>query len=210
MYIPKLNRETRVPLMHELMVAHPFATLVSVGASGLVASHIPIVLEQDGSERGTLRAHVARANPQWSDLTPSIDALAIFSGPHHYISASWYPGARDDGADVPTWNYVVVHAYGPLRVIENPEWLLAHLVKLADIHEAGSVNPWKVADAPPEYIREQMRGIVGLEMPIRRLEGKWKVSQNRNERDRGAVSQGLADLDTPESLTMKRLVDGGR
>jgi len=122
------------------------------------------------------------------------------------ISASWYPGVKEDGAEVPTWNYVVVHAYGPLRVIENPDWLYAHLVKLADIHEAGSAKPWKVTDAPPEFIREQMRAFVGLEIPIRHLEGKWKVSQNRNERDRNAVSEGLADLSTPQSLTMKKLV----
>lgn len=208
MYIPKVNRETRIPVMHELISAYPFGTLVTVGNSGLVASHIPIVLEHDGSELGTLKAHIARANPQWSDLTTSTDALAIFSGPHHYISASWYPGAKEDGAEVPTWNYVAVHAYGPLRVIESPEWLLAHLVKLADIHEAGSANPWKVSAAPPQYIHQQMRGIVGLEMPIRRLEGKWKVSQNRNERDRKAVLEGLADLSTPESLVMKKLVEG--
>ncbi|MGA7525562.1 MAG: FMN-binding negative transcriptional regulator [Acidobacteriaceae bacterium] len=208
MYIPRVNRETRVPVMHELIAAHPFGTLVSVGSSGLVASHIPIVLEQDGSELGILRAHIARANPQWSDFNSSIDALAIFSGPHHYISASWYPGAKENGAVVPTWNYAVVHAYGPLRLVEDPERLLDHLVKLADIHEAGSANPWKVSDAPAEFIREQMRGIVGLEIPIRRLEGKWKVSQNRNERDRNAVLEGLADLGTPESLTMKRLVEG--
>ncbi|HEX4037623.1 MAG TPA: FMN-binding negative transcriptional regulator [Acidobacteriaceae bacterium] len=208
MYIPQANRETRVPVMHELISAYPFGTLITAGNSGLIASHIPIVLEQDGSELGTLRAHIARANPQWSDFTPSIDALAIFSGPHHYISASWYPGAKEDGAEVPTWNYVVVHAYGPLRVVESPEWLLAHLVSLVDIHEAGSANPWKVSDAPAEFIHQQMRGIVGLEMPIRRLEGKWKVSQNRNGRDRSAVSEGLADLGTPESLIMKKLVEG--
>jgi transcriptional regulator len=207
MYVPKANRETRIPVMHDLIAAHPFGLLVTVGASGLMASHIPIVLKQSGSEFGTLQAHIARANEQWSDLVPSIDALAIFAGPHHYISASWYPGAKEDGAVVPTWNYVVVHAHGPLRVIEDPEWLRAHLVRLADIHESGSVNPWKVSDAPPEFIREQMRGIVGLEMPIRRLEGKWKVSQNKNERDRNAVLEGLADLNTPESMAMRKLVD---
>jgi transcriptional regulator len=207
MYVPKANRETRIPVMHDLIAAHPFGLLVTVGASGLMASHIPIVLKQSGSEFGTLQAHIARANEQWSDLVPSIEALAIFAGPHHYISASWYPGAKEDGAVVPTWNYVVVHAHGPLRVIEDPEWLRAHLVRLADIHESGSVNPWKVSDAPPEFIREQMRGIVGLEMPIRRLEGKWKVSQNKNERDRNAVLEGLADLNTPESMAMRKLVD---
>jgi transcriptional regulator len=207
MYIPKLNEEKRIPVLHELITSQPFASLVTLGPSGLFASHIPMVLEQDGSEFGILKAHIARANPQWRDLPSSIDALAIFAGHHHYISASWYPGTKEDGKEVPTWNYVVVHAYGPLKVIEDPDRLLAHLEKLTDTHEAGSANPWKVSDAPADFIRQQMRGIVGLEMPIRRLEGKWKVSQNRDERDRNAVTEALTGLNTPESLAMKKLVE---
>jgi transcriptional regulator len=207
MYIPKLNEENRVPVMHELISSQSFASLVTMGPSGLFASHIPMVLEQDGSEFGVLKAHISRANTQWRDFTPSIDALAIFAGHHHYISASWYPGTKEDGKEVPTWNYVVVHAYGPLKVIEDPVRLRAHLEKLTNTHEAGSANPWKVSDAPEDFIRQQMKGIVGLEMPIRRLEGKWKVSQNRNQRDRSAVTEELAKLNTPESLAMKKLVE---
>jgi transcriptional regulator len=215
MYIPKANEEKRVPVMHELISSQPFGSLVTLGASGLFASHIPMVLEQDGSEFGTLKGHVSRANTQWRDLsssippklTPEIDALAIFAGHHHYISASWYPGKKEDGKEVPTWNYVVVHAYGPLKAIEDPVWLRAHLESLTDANEAGSANPWKVSDAPEEFIRQQMKGIVGLEMSIRRLEGKWKVSQNRDERDRRAVTEELGKLNTPESLAMKKLVE---
>jgi transcriptional regulator len=207
MYIPKPNEEKRIPVMHELISSQSFASLVTMGPSGLFASHIPMVLEQDGSEFGVLKAHISRANTQWRDFTPSIDALAIFAGHHHYISASWYPGTKEDGKEVPTWNYVVVHAYGALKAIEDPDWLRAHLEKLTNANEAGSATPWKVSDAPDDFIRQQMRGIVGLEMPIRRLEGKWKVSQNRNQRDRSAVREELAKLNTPESLAMKKLVE---
>jgi transcriptional regulator len=207
MYIPKANEEKRVPVMHELIFSQPFGSLITMGASGLFASHLPMVLEQDGSEFGILKAHVSRANAQWRDLPSSVDALAIFAGHHHYISASWYPGTKEDGKEVPTWNYVVVHAYGPLKAVEDPVWLRAHLERLTDAHEAGSANPWKVSDAPEDFINQQMKGIVGLEMPIRRLEGKWKVSQNRDERDRGAVIEGLSKLNTPDSLAMRKLVE---
>jgi transcriptional regulator len=166
MYIPKPNEEKRIPVMHELISSQSFASLVTMGPSGLFASHIPMVLEQDGSEFGVLKAHISRANTQWRDFTPSIDALAIFAGHHHYISASWYPGTKEDGKEVPTWNYVVVHAYGALKAIEDPDWLRAHLEKLTNAHEAGSATPWKVSDAPDDFIRQQMRGIVGLGCPF--------------------------------------------
>ena len=128
------------------------------------------------------------------DGVSTVDALAIFAGPHHYISATWYPGTQEDGKEVPTWNYAVVHAYGPLRVVEDIDWLRGHLESLTDLHEARSPAPWKVTDAPEEFIRKMLNGIVGLELPVRRLEGKWKVSQNRNERDREAVMAGLESL----------------
>jgi transcriptional regulator len=207
MYIPRANEEKRIPVLHELIVAQPFATLVTLAASGLIASHIPMVLEQDGSEFGVLKGHISRANPQGRDLVPTVDALAIFAGEQQYISASWYPGVYEHGKEVPTWNYVVVHAYGPLHVSEDGAWLRAHLASLTDIHEAASERPWKIGDAPADFIESQLKGIVGLEVPIRRLEGKWKVSQNRSERDRRAVSDGLAKRNTPESLAMKALVD---
>jgi transcriptional regulator len=215
MYIPKANEETRVSVMHDLIRAQSFASLVTMGvssgSSGLVATHLPMVLEIDsGTGLGTLKAHVARGNTQWRDFTPSIDALAIFAGPHHYISASWYPNAHASGAEVPTWNYAVVHAYGPLKAIDDPGWLLAHLQSLTNEHESGFPDAWDLAKAPDGYIAQQMRGIVGLELPIRRLEGKWKASQNRNERDREAVMRGLLSLNTPDSLEMKQMLEERR
>jgi transcriptional regulator len=207
MYIPRANEEKRIPVMHALIKSHPLAALVTLGAAGLLASHIPMILEEDGSEFGVLRAHISRANSQWRDLIPSVDALAIFAGPHHYISPSWYPGKQEHGKEVPTWNYAVVHAYGPLAVIEDGEWLLAHLQTLTNTHEAVLPSPWKVGDAPEDFIRSIMQGIVGLELPIRRLEGKWKVSQNRSQADRTGVVEGLGSLNTPESLAMKALVE---
>jgi transcriptional regulator len=206
MYIPRANKEDRIPVLHKLMEDQPFASLITVGSSGLFASHIPMVLERSGP-MGCLRGHLSRANTQWRDYTPSVEALAIFSGPQHYITPSWYPEKQETGKVVPTWNYVVVHAYGYLKVIEDREWLMAHLARLTGIHEAGSSVPWKITDAPADYIASQVKGIVGLEMAIERLEGKWKVSQNRSEQDRSGVARGLAELNTADSLAMQALVE---
>lgn len=207
MYIPQVNKEDRLPVLHKLMEDQPFASLITMGSSGLFASHIPMVLEQNGA-MGLLKGHISRANTQWRDFTPSVEALAIFSGPQHYITPSWYTEKQEAGKVVPTWNYVVVHAYGHLKVIEDGEWLMAHLESLTQIHEAGFPVPWKVGDAPADYVASLKKGIVGLELAIERLEGKWKVSQNRSEEDRSGVARGLAELGTPESLAMKALVEG--
>lgn len=208
MYIPRHNAETRVPILHQLMRAHPLATLVTLNAGGLIASHLPMVLEAGAAEAefGTLRAHVSRANTQWRELSETVEALAIFAGPHHYISTAWYPGTYEHGEEVPTWNYAVVHAYGPIRVIHDPAWLLAHVGSLTDEHEAAMPKPWKVSDAPSAFIASQLRGIVGLEIPICRLEGKWKASQNRTPAERNGVIVGLAQRNTPESLAMSEMV----
>jgi len=206
MYIPRANKEDRIPVLHKLMEEQPFASLITVGSSGLFASHIPMVLEQNGT-MGLLKGHISRANTQWRDYTPSVQALAIFSGPQHYITPTWYPEKQETGKVVPTWNYVVVHAYGHLKLIEDRDWLMAHLQSLVNIHEADSPVPWTVGDAPADYIASQVKGIVGLEMAIERIEGKWKVSQNRSEQDRRGVAKGLAELNTTESLAMKALVE---
>jgi transcriptional regulator len=190
-----------------LIASHPLGTLVTLGASGLFASHIPMVLENDGSEFGVLRGHISRANTQWRDFVPSVDALCIFAGHQHYITPNWYPGTAEHGKEVPTWNYAVVHAYGPLRVIDDERWLLDFVTRLTDIHEAPSPAPWKVSDAPEDFTKAMLKGIVGLEIPIRRLEGKWKVSQNRTDEDREGVVEGLSKLNTKESLAMRDLVE---
>jgi transcriptional regulator len=207
MYIPRHNEEKRVLMMHALIVSRPLATLVTLGVSGLFASHIPMILEDDGSEFGVLKGHISRANTQWKDFVPTVDALAIFAGHQHYITPTWYPGTKEHGKEVPTWNYVVVHAYGPLKVIQDEQWLRINVEKLTNIHESASPVPWKVSDAPEDFIKSQLKGIVGLELPIQRLEGKWKVSQNRTEQDRNGVIDGLTKLNTLESLAMKALVE---
>src|ERR1700692_2977636 len=202
MYIPRANQEDRILVLHKLMEDQPFASLITIGSSGLFASHIPMVLEQNGA-KGQLRGHISRANTQWRDYTPSVEALAIFSGPQHYITPNWYLEKQESGKVVPTWNYVVVYAYGYLKIIEDGSWLVTHLASLTNIHEAASPVPWKIEDAPADYIASQVKGIVGLEMEVTRLEGKWKVSQNRSEQDRNGVAEGLAELNTTESLEMK-------
>ncbi|WP_158794368.1 FMN-binding negative transcriptional regulator [Granulicella sp. L60] len=210
MYIPAANKEDRLPVLHKLMEDQPFASLITVGSLGLFASHIPMVVEREGGPLGRLKGHLSRANGQWKDISASVEALAIFSGPQHYITPSWYPEKQETGRVVPTWNYAVVHAYGYMRVIEDGEWLMAHLESLTNIHEADSAVPWKVSDAPASYVASLVKGIVGLEMVIERIEGKWKASQNRSEEDRVGVARGLAELDTEESLAMKALVDERR
>jgi transcriptional regulator len=210
MYIPHANQEDRVPVIHKLMEDQPFASLITMGTSGLFASHIPMVLGRDDTPFGHLKGHISRANQQWKEFSPSIEALAIFSGPQHYITPSWYPEKLETAKVVPTWNYAVVHAYGHLKVIQDSEWLMAHLESLVNIHEASFPVPWKIGDAPSDYVASQVKGIVGLEMVIERLEGKWKVSQNRSEQDRVGVAEGLADLNTEESLAMKALVENRR
>jgi transcriptional regulator len=207
MYIPKANEETRVPVMHALMTAHPLASLVTMNTSGLIASHIPLVLEGNGSEFGLLKGHLSRANTQWKDTTLAVHALAIFAGAQHYITPSWYPAKQEHGKVVPTWNYAVVHAYGPIKWIEEPDWLMNHLTALVDTHEAAFAKPWKMSDSPASYIQSQVKGIVGFELPIQRLEGKWKVSQNRDRSDKQGVIEELATLNTSESLAMSNLVE---
>ena len=207
MYIPKHFEETRLPVIHGLIDAHPFASLITMGPAGLVASHIPMVLERDGTALGVLRGHVSRANLQWKDFNPEVEALAIFMGPEHYITPTWYPEKAETGKVVPTWNYAVVHVYGRLSIHDGPDWLRPHLEALTNVHEAGTAAPWKVADAPDDFVSAMMKGIVGLEIAITRLAGKWKASQNRPEKDRLAVAEGLGELETESSRAMKALVE---
>ena len=204
MYQPPAFREDRVEIMHDLMRAQPFATLVTVGPHGMTANHLPLILLAGGSERGILQGHVARPNPVWNDVDPSVDALAIFHGPHHYVSPSWYPSKAVHGKVVPTWNYAVVHAYGPLRAIEDADWLVTHLKALTAQQESGRDTPWEVGDAPADFIDRMVGGIVGFEIEIARLEGKQKMSQNRDEADRAGVICGLEE----EGSEMARQVAG--
>ena len=208
MYTPKANEETRLEILHDLIESHRLASLVTMGSSGLFASHVPMVLERRSAKHGLLKAHLSRANKQWRDFQHEVQALAIFSGPEHYITPSWYAEKEETGKVVPTWNYAVVHVYGHLRVIEDPAWLLEHLNALTTANESAFPAPWQVSDAPVDYVASLLKGIVGLELPIERIEGKWKASQNQQERDRAGIIEGLERLNTPESLAMKALVAG--
>lgn len=194
MYLPSHFKEERVDVVHSLMREHPLGALVTLGADGLNANHIPFMIDPEPPPFGTLRAHVARANPAWRDFSRDVEALVIFQGPQAYVTPSWYATKRQTGKVVPTYNYLVVHAYGPLRAIEDPAWLRGFVERLANRFEAGRAQPWKITDAPADFIEKQLQAIVGIEIPVTRLRGKWKVSQNRPAADREGVIRGLQEM----------------
>ncbi len=197
MYLPSAFRQDDLAELHAQLQASPFALLTSAGAAGVQASHLPLLLAPDEGEFGTLYGHFARANPHWRDLQGSAEALAVFSGPDAYISPGWYPAKAEHGKVVPTWNYIAVHARGPVELIEEPERLLQIVSRLSDQHESGRERPWAVSDAPREYLDSMLRAIVGFALPIRRLEGKWKLGQNRSAADQAGVRDGLAASTSP-------------
>lgn len=208
MHQPPLFREDRIEVMHDLMRAYPFATAVTAGSEGIVANHLPFVLKSDSGERGVLHAHVARENPLWQSAGAETEILIIFQGPDHYITPSWYPSKKEHEKVVPTWNYAVVHAYGTLSVQHEADWLRKHIEDLVTQQEAEQRDPWAIGDAPDDFIAAMIKGIVGLEIQIDRLEGKWKVSQNRGEQDRVGVVQGLKSAGTTHALEMAKLIRG--
>lgn len=194
MYTPAQFKIEDAAEAHALMRAHPFAILVTQGADGLTATHLPTVLKVDeANPLGRIECHLARPNPQWKTFAAGTEALMIFHGVEAYIRPGWYPSKAEHGKAVPTWNYAAVHAYGPLRVMNDKAWLLAHVGELSDQQEAAYAAPWSTADAPQSYVEVMARGIVGLTLEIARLEGKVKMSQNRDARDRNGVVQGLGD-----------------
>ena len=205
MYLPGHFAETRSEVLHALMRERPFATLVTHGADGLSANHLPLHLAAGIGPCGALQGHVARANPLWRDAADT-EALAIFHGPQAYVTPSWYATKRADGKAVPTWNYVVVHARGRLRVIDDPAWLRAQLETLVAEHEAGFAELWQISDAPPDFIDKMLAAIVGIEIVISELTGKWKTSQNQPEINRAGVTAGLREQGTDNSLQMAELV----
>ena len=193
MYQPPLFREDRLDVLHGLMRAHPLGLIISVGPDGEpMANAIPLLLDASAGEKGTLRGHLARANPHWKSLAETGKALVVFQGPYSYVTPSWYESKKEYGKVVPTWNYVIVQARGAVRIHEDTDWLRAHVGALSDAHEEGRSEPWAVADAPESFIASQLKGIVGFEIEIASLEGKWKVSQNRSVPDRAGVVAGLA------------------
>lgn len=205
MYVPTAFREDDLAALHATISDARLANLVTATTEGLVATPLPLLLAPEEGPHGTHYGHVARANPQWK-LPPVGEAMALFMGPDAYVSPSWYPSKQEHGKVVPTWNYIAVHAYGPAEFFDDPDRLLELVTKLTDRHEGPRAKPWAVTDAPPPFVQAQLRGIVGLRMPILRLEGKRKMSQNRSEADRHGVAAGLAASDLPSERDTARLI----
>ena len=206
MYRPPAFRLDALDEQHEVIRRHPLATLITRSGEGVVANHIPFMIDAERGDKGVLRAHVARANPLWGTHPSESEVLVIFAGIDHYISPSWYATKRETGKVVPTWNYVAVHAWGPLQVFEDPEWLREQIGALTALHEAESAAPWAVTDAPADFIAGQIKSIVGIEVPITRIEGKVKASQNRHRADREGVVEGLNAHGTQGARQMADLV----
>jgi len=207
MYLPAHFAESRRDVLEAFVLAHPFGLLLTQSGSGrLEADGVPFVLDPDpAGGPGILRAHVARANPQWRSGAGQ-EALVIFDGPDAYISPSWYATKQEHGKVVPTWNYVAVHAYGPVEFTEDPEQLRRLVTRLTERHEGSRAQPWAVDDAPSPFIEAQLRGIVGVRLPITRLEGKRKLSQNRTPDDRAGVKAGLLQDGLPSNQAVSALV----
>jgi len=206
MYLPSHFEEKRAEVLRHLMCEHPLGTLVTLGPQGLNAEHVPQEFDPNPAPFGTLRCHLARANPAWREHAKEVEALVIFQGPSTYVSPSLYPSKRETGKVVPTYNYAVVHAYGPMHIVDDAVWLRGLVDRLTRRHEAGRAQPWKVADAPEDYIEAMLRAIVGIEIPITRIAGKWKMSQNRPPPDREGVAKGLAAADDADAVAVSQLV----
>ncbi|WGF88750.1 FMN-binding negative transcriptional regulator [Marinivivus vitaminiproducens] len=191
MYQPPAFREDRIEVQHDLIRRHPLGLLITAGPSGLVANPVPFLVDAEAADKGVLRAHLAKANGQWRDLEAVAECLVVFQGPQDYVTPSWYATKRETGKVVPTWNYATVHAWGRPRVIPDPAWLRRQIADLTEAQERLRTEPWAVADAPPAFVDAQLKGIVGIEIAIERIEGKWKVSQNRPEADRAGVHAGF-------------------
>jgi transcriptional regulator len=206
MYLPDHFNETRLDVLHDFVRRHPLASLITLGSEGLNANHIPIELDVEPAPYGTLRGHVARANPVWRDHSREIDGLVIFHGPQVYVSPTWYETKKLTGEVVPTYNYAVVHAYGRLQIVDDRAWLRALVTRLTERFESGRPTPWQVSDAPQPFIDKQLDAIVGIEIAIGKLVGKWKASQNRPAADCNGVAQALGAMDDADSLAMAQLI----
>lgn len=205
MYIPTQFRIEDRRQVHDLIRACRLSHLVTATADGLIGTPLPLFVVEDEGEQGVLYGHVAKANPQWQ-AAPIGEAMVIFMGPDAYVSPSWYATKRETGKVVPTWNYAAVHAYGPVEFFEDSERLLEVVKRLTDLRERSRAEPWAVEDAPAAFTQAQLRGIVGVRLPITRLEGKLKMSQNRNKADRSGVASGLAEGESPEERHVATLI----
>lgn len=205
-HLPKQFQETDQHVLLALMASHPLATWAAICHGEIEVNHIPFLIDPDRGPYGTLVGHLAKANRAWRECATDVDTIAVFQGPQAYITPSWYPSKADHGKVVPTWNYAVVHAHGKPRFIHDPQWLLQHVSDQSRYRERDRDPPWHVSDAPADFINSMVNAIVGIEIPIDRLEGKWKVSQNRGVRDRHGVAAGLRASEDAQADEMAALV----
>jgi transcriptional regulator len=209
MYTPSAFREDRLDVLREAIARHPLATLISTAGKDIQASHVPLVYVQTGGT-AVLRGHVARANPHCRPTEANREGLAVFTGPQHYISPQWYPSKRDHGKVVPTWNYIAVHVRGRLTFRTDAEWLWQMLEVLTNEQEGPLGTGWRITDAPKDFIDEQLAAIVGVELTVETIEGKWKLSQNRTAIDREGVIAGLESVGSELAREMARVMRGER
>ncbi|MGJ7542343.1 FMN-binding negative transcriptional regulator [Variovorax sp. LT1R16] len=207
MYLPKYHQFTDQEAVLALIEAHPLGAWVCHNEGELIANHVPFILDRSRGPHGTLMGHVSRANGVWRALTPPASSVVMFRGPQAYISPGWYPSKTEHGEVVPTWNYVVAHAHGVARAIEDPDWILGMLEQLTHAQESGRPKPWQVSDAPAHYVERMLRAIVGIEIPIERLEGKLKVSQDEALQDRIGTVAGLQAMPGDEARALAGLVE---
>jgi len=211
MYLPPHFAESRPHVLRGFIAAQPLGLLVTLNrAGGIDANSVPFFLDAaDDAAPGVLRAHVARANPLWKEARDDVDALVVFQGPHGYVSPGWYPSKAEHGKVVPTWNYIMVQARGRLRAVDDKDWLRAFVTRLTDHHEGGRATPWAVTDAPADFIEATLGAIVGIEIVLSSLVGKWKVSQNRSAADRAGVVDGLLRERDDAALAAEVRTPGG-
>ena len=207
MYTPIHFAENRIDAMHDLMKNNSLATVVTLTANGLTANHIPLILLENPQPFGVLQGHVARANPIWREFSTDVETLAVFQSAEAYIKPAWYATKQETGKVVPTWNYAVVHARGFLQVKDDATWIRAQIERLTAQHEAGSSEPWRITDAPPDYTENLIKALVGIEIVITKLEGKWKVSQNQPVANQTGVIDGLRERNNLDDLKMAELIN---
>lgn len=206
MYLPKHFEERDPARLRGLIRRYPLGSLVTATASGLDANHIPFLLTDSGSAAGTLRGHIARANPLWREAVRDAPALVIFRGPDSFISPTWYPSTREHASNVPTWNYAVVHVHGVLRFVDDPAWVRSHVEALTREHEKKRDPSWAVTDAPADFVDKLVAAVVGVEISVTQLVGKWKVSQNRSIADRAGVVEALEREAAPSGTAVAALI----
>lgn len=209
MYTPPHFEETRIEVLHELILSQPLATLVAYSSNSISANHIPLHLQESRGSIGTLEGHIARTNPLWQELNSGSEVLTIFHGPQFYISPSWYETKKETQKVVPTWNFCVVHAQGSINFISDPEKIMKQITRFTDIQESRSKEPWKVSDAPEDFVHSRLEHIVGIEIELTKLTGKWKVSQNQPQKNKDSVIRNLSDQNLENADAMVNLIREG-